>query len=266
MLDLTRTQVLKARNDIFASARRWRVWHMLAWQEIKQRYRRSTFGPFWLTLSMGVQIAIMGVVVSLLFHQAFNRSLPYIALGVIFWNMMVGIVNDGAMAFVGSNSWILQVNLPLGMYVFQRIWSNIIATGHNLVIFIVLMVVYHIFSPTLLILPITLPIAVVSMAWVPLLLAVASTRFRDLPAIVTNSFSLLFWITPVVYQPAQLGHNRFLADYNPLTYVLALLRDPLLGQVPSGKDLLAVVATGIVGWAIAFPFFARFRGRIAYWL
>lgn len=266
MLDLTRVQAVRAKDDIVTSVRRWRVWHLLAWQEIKQRYRRSTFGPFWLTLSMGVQIAIMGVVVSLLFHQPFNRSLPYIASGVIFWSMMTGIINDGAMSFVGSVSWILQVNMPLGMYVLQRIWSNVIATGHNLAIFVVLMVVYQIFSPTLLLFVVALPLVVLSMAWAPLLLAVASTRFRDLPVIVTNSFGLLFWITPVVYQPEQLGRNRFLADYNPLTYMLALLRDPLLGEVPSGKALLAVVATGIVGWAIAFPFFARFRGRIAYWL
>ncbi len=266
MRDLTRSQILKARDDIVASARRWRVWHLLAWQEIRQRYRRSTFGPFWLTLSMGVQILIMGVVVSLLFRQPFNRSLPYVALGVIFWTMLSGIVNDGAMSFVGSSSWILQINLPLGMYVFQRIWSNVIAMGHNLAIFLALMVVYQIFSPALLLFLLALPLVLASIAWAPLLLAVASTRFRDLPAIVTNFFALLFWVTPIVYRPEQLGHNRFIADFNPLTYILALLREPLLGHVPSGRDLLVVVATGVAGWAVTFPFFARFRGRIAYWL
>jgi lipopolysaccharide transport system permease protein len=266
MLDLTLGRIAKARDDINLSARKWRVWHMLAWQEIKQRYRRSTFGPFWLTLSMGIQIAVMGLVVSLLFHQPFNRSLPYVALGVIFWNMISGIVNDGAMAFVGSTSWILQINLPLGMYVFQRIWSNVIAMAHNLAIFVVLAVIYRIYDVTFLLFFLALPLVLVSLAWAPLLLAVISTRFRDLPAIVTNSFSLMFWATPIVYQPEQLGANRFIADLNPLTYALALLRDPLLGQIPSAKDVLAVVATGVVGWAIAFPFFARFRGRIAYWL
>jgi ABC-type polysaccharide/polyol phosphate export permease len=266
MLDLTHTQVIKARDDIIASASKWRVWHLLAWQEIRQRYRRSTLGPFWLTLSMGIQILIMGVVVALLFRQPFNKSLPYVALGVIFWQMISGIINDGAMSFVGSSTWILQINLPLGMYVVQRIWSNVIAMGHNLVIFVVFIVIYRLLSPTFLLFLITLPLVLVSMAWAPLLLAVASTRFRDLPAIVTNFFSLLFWVTPIVYRPEQLGHNRFIADFNPLTYVLALLRDPLLGQVPRAQDLLIVVATGLAGWAVAFPFFARFRGRIAYWL
>ena len=47
---------------------------------------------------------------------------------------------------------------------------------------------------------------------------------------------------------------------------VALLRDPLLGQMPTALNLFAVVLTGLIGWAITFPFFARFRGRVAYWL
>jgi lipopolysaccharide transport system permease protein len=266
VLDLTSPQLRRATADLSASLAKWRLWNLFAWQEIRQRYRRSTFGPFWITLSMGVQIFVMGVVVSLLFRQPFQKSLPYVALGFIFWSMIQGMINEGAMAFVGSQGWILQINLPLGIYVLQKLWSNVITMGHNLAIFIVLAAIYAIYSPTFLLFPLTLALVVVALAWVPLLLAVASTRFRDLPAFVGNSFTLLFWATPIVYRPEQLGTHRFIADFNPLTYMLALLREPLLGQMPHLTSLLAVVATGVIGWAITFPFFARFRGRIAYWL
>ena len=46
MLDLTWLQVRRARADLAASLARWRVWNLLAWQDIRQRYRRSTIGPF----------------------------------------------------------------------------------------------------------------------------------------------------------------------------------------------------------------------------
>ena len=36
------------------------VWPMLGWLEIKQRYRRSVLGPFWLTISTGALVAGMG--------------------------------------------------------------------------------------------------------------------------------------------------------------------------------------------------------------
>ncbi len=266
MLDLTRSQLERAGADLAASLAKWRLWNLFAWQEIRQRYRRSTFGPFWITLSMGVQIFVMGVVVSLLFHQPFQKSLPYVALGFIFWSMIQGMINDGAMAFVGSQGFILQINLPLGTYILQKLWSNVITMAHNLAIFVVLVAIYALYSPTFLLFLVTLPLVVVALSWAPLLLAVASTRFRDLPAFVTNSFTLLFWATPIVYRPEQLGKHRFIADLNPLTYVLELLREPLLGNLPSKTALLAVIATGLVGWGVTFPFFARFRGRIAYWL
>jgi lipopolysaccharide transport system permease protein len=266
MFDLTRSQIRRATQDIRKSIVKWRVWNLLAWQEVKQRYRRSTVGPFWLTLSMGVQIVTMGVVFSFLFGQSFSRAIPYVALGFIFWSMIAGIINEGAMAFVTSSTWILQINMPLSTYVLQRVWSNVIMMAHNLVIFLVLVVIYSIYNVTFPLFFLTLPLVLLALGWAPLLLAVASTRFRDLPAIVTNSFSLLFWLTPIAYRPEQLGRREIIVEFNPLTHMLALLREPLLGELPSLRNLSVVLATGIVGWAIAFPFFARFRGRIAYWL
>jgi lipopolysaccharide transport system permease protein len=266
MFDLTHRQTRRATQDIHKSVLKWRVWNLLAWQEIKQRYRRSTVGPFWLTLSMGVQIITMGVVFSFLFSQSFGRAIPYVALGFIFWSMIAGIINDGAMAFVSSSTWILQINMPLTTYVLQRVWSNVIMMAHNLVIFVILVLIYSIYNLTFPLFFLTLPLVLLSLGWAPLLLAVAATRFRDLPAIVTNSFNLLFWLTPIAYRPDQLGTKAIILEFNPLTHMLALLREPLLGELPSALNLAVVVATGIVGWAITFPFFARFRGRIAYWL
>src|SRR5690606_9032242 len=31
------------------------LWLSLGWQDIKQRYRRSVLGPFWITIATGVQ-------------------------------------------------------------------------------------------------------------------------------------------------------------------------------------------------------------------
>jgi ABC-type polysaccharide/polyol phosphate export permease len=69
-----------------------------------------------------------------------------------------------------------------------------------------------------------------------------------------------------MYFPEQLGSKRYLADYNPFTHLLALLRDPLLGRAPTLNDWLIVLGVTIIGWVTAFLFFARFRVRIAYWL
>ena len=45
-----------ALQDIYDGLSLVHIWSMLAWQEIRARYRRSILGPFWLTLSTGILI------------------------------------------------------------------------------------------------------------------------------------------------------------------------------------------------------------------
>ena len=50
-----------ALQSIFAGMAQSSLAAMLGWQDIKQRYRRSKVGPFWITISMGVMIASIGM-------------------------------------------------------------------------------------------------------------------------------------------------------------------------------------------------------------
>ena len=95
---------------------------------------------------------------------------------------------------------------------------------------------------------------------------VISARYRDVPVIVTNILNILFWFTPLMYFPSQLGSKRYIADYNPFAHMIALVREPLIGGAPTLGDWLIVLVLTIVGWIGTFLFFARFRARIIYWM
>jgi len=264
---VTQRQIAAATRDLVSGLLGWRIWDLLARQEIRQRYRRSMLGPFWLTISMAVQMVTMGVVVTILFGQSFGRFLPYVCVGLIFWTMITGIVSEGATAFVSSSNLILHLRIPLTTYLIQCLWRNLIIAAHNLVVYLGVAVIYSIIpsSATALII-VTLPLALWSIAWVVLFLSVIATRFRDLPTMVATGLNVLFWLTPIVYTPDQLGAHRWLATANPLAHVLDLIRLPLLNQVPTRTSFLIVIAMGLVGWTAAFLLFARFRARIAFWL
>jgi len=239
----------------------------MAWHEIRQRYRRSLLGPFWLTISMAVQMLTMGVVIAILFHQSFDRFLPYVCVGLIFWTMINGLINEGATAFVSASSFILHMRIPLTTYVLQCIWRNVIIAGHKLVVYVAVAAIYSIVpSPRMMLFLITFPLALWSISWIALSLAVISTRFRDLPTMVSTGLNVLFWLTPIVYSPDQLGANQWLATANPLAHVLDLVRLPLLNQVPSRNSFVIVGAMGVIGWTVTFMLFSRFRARVPYWL
>lgn len=267
MLALTTRQVDSAADDLWTGISSWRLSHFLAWQDIKQRYRRSTLGPIWMTLSFGIQIFTMGVLSSFLFGAELAKSLPYVCAGMLLWALITQIITDGASLYVSAARYITQLKCPLTVFLLQTVWRNLIIAGHNASVYILIAVFFVVVPGVgILLWPLGLLLVVICLSWMALVIAIVSARYRDVPLIITNILAILFWFTPLMYFPEQLGSKRFIADYNPFTHIIALVREPLLGGLPSLNDWLVVLAMTVLGWAGTFLFFARFRSRIVYWL
>ena len=69
-------------TDLIEGLERWELWSTLGWHDIRQRYRRSVVGPFWLTLSMGVMVAGLAYLYAGLMGQNIKTYLPYVSLGM----------------------------------------------------------------------------------------------------------------------------------------------------------------------------------------
>jgi len=267
MLALNRAQVDAAAVDISSGIAAWRLSRLLAWQDIKQRYRRSTLGPVWLTISSGIQMFTMGVLSAFLFNSSVERSLPFVCAGMLFWGLITQIINEGAILFISSAPFITQIKRPFTIFLVQAIWRNVIVAGHNSVTYIVI-ALYLAVVPgrSMLLWPLALVLVLICVSWIALLSAIISARYRDVPVILQNVLAIIFWFTPLIYFPEQLGPRQYIVEYNPFTSLIALLREPLLGGTPTLRDWMIVLALTVAGWAMTFVFFARFRARIAYWL
>jgi lipopolysaccharide transport system permease protein len=267
MLALNSKQLDSAIEDLKAGVLSWRLSHFLAWQEIKQRYRRSILGPIWMTLSFGVQISTMGFLNAFLFGTALSKSLPYVCAGMLLWALITQTINDGAGLFIASARYITQIKCPLTLFLLQTVWRNVIIAAHNLAIYLCVAVFFTVVpSASLLLCPLGIFLVLLCLSWMAFVAGIISTRYRDVPLMISNILAILFWFTPLMYFPEQLGRHRFIADYNPFTHMLALVRDPFVGMTPSLSDWLTVLAITVVGWIGTILFFARFRARIVYWL
>jgi ABC-type polysaccharide/polyol phosphate export permease len=102
MLSLTLSQLDTAIDDFRTGVLSWRLSQFLAWQDVKQRYRRSTLGPIWLTLSFGIQILTMGILSSFLFTLPVSKSLRFISAGMLLWSFVTQMLTDGAGLFVSA--------------------------------------------------------------------------------------------------------------------------------------------------------------------
>lgn len=242
------------------------VWPMLAWQEVRQRYRRSMLGPFWLTISAGVLIAAMGPLYGRLFNQKVSVYLPFLATGFIVWQLMATIMNDATQVFIAAEQYIKQIKMPLSVHVLRMVWRNLIIFGHNLVIVVVVLLVYSSGGWIALLSIAGLLALFINAVWIGILLGLICARFRDIPQIVTSLVQVAFFLTPVMWSHEMLGRFQWVANLNPFFHFLEVVRAPLLGNPPPLLSWFCVAGMTAVGFAVTLAFFARFRARIAYWI
>lgn len=243
------------------------VWGMLGWQEVRQRYRRSTLGPLWLTLSAGVLVLGMGPLYGKLFNQALSAYFPFLAIGVIVWNLLASLVNESCTAFTSAESLIKQLDLPLSVHVLRMVWKNLIVFAHNTVIVLVVLVLFpQNWGWNIVLLPVAVLLIAVNGWWVGLFLGMAGARFRDIAPVIGSLVQIAFFMTPVLWSVDQLGRYRWAATLNPLYHFVEIVRQPLLGGSIAPVTWLVVMAATIAGWMLTFALFSRFRARIAYWV
>jgi lipopolysaccharide transport system permease protein len=253
--------------DAIAGLRAWRLWTKFAWHDMVARYRRSWVGPFWLVLTTAIFVGAMSLVYGTLFHMAVGEYVPFVAAGVVSWGFISATATESVTTFVEAESYIRQVRVNLFVYVFRVVWRNVLVFAHQFVVVLIVLVLFGKFTLH------TLPLAIIGVflflvqaVWVAPLLGLLGTRFRDLQPIIFNVLQVMFFVTPVMWPPALLGPRRWIADFNPLQSLIAVLREPLLGAVPSMEEYLCVIAITAVGFALTTLMYGRFRLRVVYWL
>jgi ABC-type polysaccharide/polyol phosphate export permease len=246
----------------------WRAWTLLGMHDIRQRYRRSRLGQFWITLSMAVTIAALGVVYAYLFNMTIGDYLPSLAVSLVVWGTISGIVQESCGVFTGAEIYLRQVAMPKTVFVHRMLVRNAVTLAHNAVILPPLFLFFgvQVDWATLLVLP-GAALVLLNGIWVGLLVGTLCARFRDMPQMVNSIMQIVFYVTPVMWKPGQIVEKLpWLLDYNPFASFLSVMRDPLLGEVPRLWDYGFVGVATVLGFLVTVPFFARFRARIIYWL
>jgi ABC-type polysaccharide/polyol phosphate export permease len=258
-----------AARDLLEGLLQWNLWMRLGWLEIKRRYRRTVVGPFWSAISLGVFVLLLGSVGSGLWNQQSRDYLPFLASGMVVWIMISTIVTESCSLFVSSSNLFRQVRFNYSVMVYALVYRNFAVFLHNLIVYLVIVLVLASDKITPIIL-LTIPgilLVLINGGWVALLLGMFCLRFRDLQQFVTTLMQIAMFVTPIFWLPGSLqtGNRVVFIDLNPLYHFIEIVRAPALGAWPSIESYVAVVAITVVGWGGTFALFRYFRKRIAYW-
>ncbi|MBW8270323.1 ABC transporter permease [Caldovatus aquaticus] len=261
-------RLARALADLGEGARRWRLAAALAWLDLRNRYRGSVLGPLWLTLSTAVMLGALGWLYAALFRMPVGEYLPWLAVSLILWNVIATAVGEACACLTGAEAVIRQLPLPHSVHALRCVMRNALVAAHNLPLIAVVFLIFGV-APgwgALLVLPGLGLIALNAFA-AALLLGMLCARFRDIGPIVGSVMQIAFFVTPVIWKPELLDPRlRLLLPLNPFHAVMETVRAPLLEGGGSPWAWLAALLWTAAHGAVAFAFFARFRGRIAFWV
>jgi ABC-type polysaccharide/polyol phosphate export permease len=265
-----RTLTISPMQDIVGGLLQWRLWGRLGWLEVKRRYRRTIVGPFWTSVSLLVFVTVMSAVGSGLLTRETKEYLPFLLAGMVVWTMLASIMQESSTVFVAGTGLLRQMRFDYSVLVYALLWRNLVVFFHNMIVYFLIFIV---FAPqkltfvNLLAIPGML-LLLINGAWIAILVGMVASRFRDVQQMMQTLLQISMFITPLFWPPESLSGLRriIFVGFNPLYHLLAIVRDPLLGNVPRLNNYIAATIITAAGWALTLYLFKRFRKRIAYWL
>jgi len=237
---------------------------------------------------MGVTATGLGLLYSQLFQTNVNVFLPYITTGFIVWNFVMGCLTEGTDTFIANEGLIKHLPAPLTVYALRTVWRQTLMFLHNLLVYLIILVIFWgalsepytikdggvpqpgVDLSSLLAIP-GFALLALNAGWVVLLFGIASTRFRDIPQVVTSLSSLLFFMTPIVWSVDILyqrlhSTKTYVYKLNPFYHFMEIVRAPLLGMQQHWHHWAVAGFFAVVGWSVTLVVLRKYRSRVSYWV
>jgi lipopolysaccharide transport system permease protein len=228
----------------------------LARAELRYKFRRSKLGLLWTMINPLIMTLMMSFVLGNLLNFEMKEYAPYIFSGLIVWEFMIGSVVGGSNSLIVSEPYIKQFKNPFAIFPLK---TTIVNAATFLIAIQGLMLWILLTKPAnLLVSILTLPfstICLLILGWpIAILTSFTNTKYRDFSQILALFMQLLWYSSPVFFKPEMFQNVKLVAliDYNPITYILNLVRQPMLyGKFPSFLDFYVVICTAIVLYLFA---------------
>lgn len=256
---------LKSENQSF-----WRLlgtaWYF-AWGDLKTRYRRSALGPLWLVLGTGIGVVGLGYVWATLLNMDADQFVPLLTVGLVVWQLVSACLTESSNVLYRHAKVIRNLRVSFLLFPLQLLMKHFLYFLHNLIVVVAVFIVFQVPLSWVQLMAIPgLLIVLGNMLWVITFIGIFAARYRDVEALIASIMPLLFFLSPVLYKPSNLGVKSQLAWLNPLTYLITVIRDPLQGNMPPLFVYGVSLAMLLIGSLVTWRFLISKQNRIAFWM
>lgn len=229
-------------------------------RDLTVRYKRSFFGYLWTMLNPLINTIVLTIVFSTAFRFQMKDFIIYFLSAFLLWNFFAQSTMLSSRAILKNGEIFKKIYVPKGIFVLSIVVAELINFAFALVpMFLVLLVMRHSLSWSLLFLPVAVGCTVFFTLGISLCLAAVAVYFYDI--IDGYQVLLLPWmyLTPIVY-PLEIVPKQFLPliKLNPFYYLVECFRVPIYGgQLPEGGIIAWAAVAAAASFALGYLIFAR---------
>jgi lipopolysaccharide transport system permease protein len=249
---------------------------LLVLRELKVRYKRSVFGLFWTMLNPLLLMVVYTIVFSTIMPSALPNFPLFLLSALLPWLFFSTAVLQGLSSVLANQELIRKVRLPQAVFPLSVVGSNLVNFAVSFVPLLALMLVVHRpFTKAMFFLPVAVLLLTIFTSGVTMFFATVTVFFRDVRHLTEVLLQVLMYLSPVLYDLSMLGDRqlwwfryfrRFL-KMNPMTYLIALIREPVYyGRTPGLTTLGIATAVSIASLVLGFSIFSRFESRHIHYL
>ena len=259
--------VIDAVKDLSDGLKRHELWRSLGMHEIKQLYHGSFLGAAWIILSFLLFAAALILFFGGLTSQGASWYATYVITGLWVFQFLAVIVSSGCTVFITAKGWLQSARMPISLFMYKSVYRNLYnlaLTGAALII-ILLVLDHKLTIAAFMAIPGIIAI-LYNALWVTLLLGLLATRYRDLQHLVQTFMRFAIFITPIIWVPEDIGNRAIIAQFNPFTHFVEIVRDPILNGMVPQTSWWVVLTFSVIGTLVTFLLFAAWRKHLVFWI
>lgn len=229
----------------------------LARYELKSQHGGTFFGFLWNFFNPALQILVYWFVFAIGLRRGNDiDGVPYIVwlvIGIICWYYMNQAMLGADMSIINFSDVLKRMSFPIAIVPTKTVAANFITHLCSMVIvFAVVLVSGSGISSSVWLLPYYIFASTFFIVGYSLISSAVNVLFRDFHNFSNTIFRFLFFISPVMWEPAE--DSRVLITImklNPFAYILNGYRDTIL----YGWTLSENLDTGLIFWGISIAMF-----------
>lgn len=224
----------------------WRyrdVLFVLAWRDIKIRYRQTLLGGMWAVLQPMIAMLIFTFFFNRMAHVASDGP-PYQLfsyVGLLPWTFFANAVSLSSNSLINSQSLVSKIYFPRVFIPLGAIGALLLDLIVGILLAFLLMFYFHYpVRATLLLLPLFMVGSMVAAAGIGFLFSAINVRYRDVKYVVPFLLQMGMFVTPIIYPISYVPERfRLFLALNPMTGMVLGFRYALLGT-PVDRTLVIV--------------------------